>query len=239
MGSNQMRLQCASAVCGNGAREVSEQCDDGNTAECDGCSPSCRLEACGDGIVQCGEQCDEGAANGSTGNRCSSACAELPPALRVPGGGSRRLDCGLEFSAEIDPSTVPVARNGVPKPQLTCIDGSPTCDADATPGTCRIRLWACAGGGDPRIECSPSAIGARAILSPPASATGSLLRARLGLVQALSALPLPAGPGETCTPRIDLDVPVGGRGLVIRSRVHRSDDLRVDTDSLKLRCVTP
>lgn len=35
--------QPASAVCGNGTRESSEQCDDGNTADGDGCIAECRL----------------------------------------------------------------------------------------------------------------------------------------------------------------------------------------------------
>lgn len=34
----------AAPVCGNGAREVGEQCDDGNTAAGDGCSATCALE---------------------------------------------------------------------------------------------------------------------------------------------------------------------------------------------------
>ena len=34
----------AAAVCGNGTREASEQCDDGNTVNLDGCSAGCRFE---------------------------------------------------------------------------------------------------------------------------------------------------------------------------------------------------
>jgi cysteine-rich repeat protein len=36
----------ACPVCGDGRREDPEQCDDGNTAGCDGCSPDCLLEPC-------------------------------------------------------------------------------------------------------------------------------------------------------------------------------------------------
>jgi cysteine-rich repeat protein len=32
------------AVCGNGSLEAGEQCDDGNTLDGDGCSPTCRIE---------------------------------------------------------------------------------------------------------------------------------------------------------------------------------------------------
>jgi cysteine-rich repeat protein len=42
--------QCS--VCGNGALEFSEQCDDGNTVSGDHCSSTCKTEYCGDGIVQ-------------------------------------------------------------------------------------------------------------------------------------------------------------------------------------------
>lgn len=35
------------SICGNGVREASEQCDDGNYAEGDGCSSTCTLPACG------------------------------------------------------------------------------------------------------------------------------------------------------------------------------------------------
>jgi len=42
--------QCS--VCGNGALEFSEQCDDGNTVSGDHCSSTCKTEFCGDGIVQ-------------------------------------------------------------------------------------------------------------------------------------------------------------------------------------------
>jgi cysteine-rich repeat protein len=60
-------------VCGDGVLQTSngEECDDGNTADGDGCSSRCRLEIeepppppadpiCGNGIVEDGEQCDDG-----------------------------------------------------------------------------------------------------------------------------------------------------------------------------------
>jgi fibro-slime domain-containing protein len=80
---------CTTSTCGNKIKEGSEQCDDGNQATGDGCSPFCRLEpvcppgggacttACGDGLLlpidkQNGQECDDG--NTVSGDGCSSTC---------------------------------------------------------------------------------------------------------------------------------------------------------------------
>ncbi len=61
-------------VCGDGLlNQTSEQCDDGNTSNNDGCSSTCQTERCGDGIQQSGEDCDDG--NTSNNDGCSSTCA--------------------------------------------------------------------------------------------------------------------------------------------------------------------
>jgi cysteine-rich repeat protein len=52
-------------VCGDGTREASEECDDGNVFAADGCSPSCTREACGNGRIDPNESCDRGTANGN------------------------------------------------------------------------------------------------------------------------------------------------------------------------------
>jgi fibro-slime domain-containing protein len=74
---------CHRTVCGDGVKEGSEQCDDGNLIPYDGCSPTCTIEpkcngaggctgACGDGLVFPGEECDDG--NTASGDGCSSTC---------------------------------------------------------------------------------------------------------------------------------------------------------------------
>lgn len=61
------------AVCGNGALEPGEMCDDGNTDDGDGCDSSCARESfCGDGTVDGGEACDDG--NNRSGDGCRSDC---------------------------------------------------------------------------------------------------------------------------------------------------------------------
>ena len=84
---------CPAGVCGDGLVNTGEECDDGNTADSDGCSSSCAIESgfdcapigigtgpsicvsnavCGDGAVTAGEECDDG--NTVNGDGCSSTC---------------------------------------------------------------------------------------------------------------------------------------------------------------------
>jgi cysteine-rich repeat protein len=63
-------------ACGDGVKEGSEQCDDGNTVGGDGCSPTCAVEGCGNGVVDVGEGCDDGNTAGADG--CSAACQPEP-----------------------------------------------------------------------------------------------------------------------------------------------------------------
>src|SRR5438132_1247278 len=52
---------CQFEQCGNGILDPGEECDDGNTTPCDGCT-GCRVDFCGDGrrCLTGGEQCDDG-----------------------------------------------------------------------------------------------------------------------------------------------------------------------------------
>ncbi len=74
---------CHRTTCGDGVREGTEQCDDGNVVPYDGCGTTCKREpacvggacsgVCGDGIVFPGEACDDG--NTRDGDGCSATCA--------------------------------------------------------------------------------------------------------------------------------------------------------------------
>ena len=64
-------------VCGNGTIQGNEECDDGNTDACDGCSATCQDEpplVCGDSILNepWGEDCDDG--NQTDCDGCSADC---------------------------------------------------------------------------------------------------------------------------------------------------------------------
>ncbi|MEY4508511.1 MAG: hypothetical protein RLZZ450_633 [Pseudomonadota bacterium] len=75
------------AECGDGKRATSEECDDGNSNDGDGCDASCHKEAgfncpategacasvCGDKLLVLGEPCDDG--NSESGDGCSATCA--------------------------------------------------------------------------------------------------------------------------------------------------------------------
>ncbi|HEY0710065.1 MAG TPA: DUF4215 domain-containing protein, partial [Polyangia bacterium] len=84
-------MPCVRTTCGNGTREGSEQCDDGDNDLGDGCTPFCRAEpvcpagggacttSCGDGLllpvdIAGGQQCDDG--NTVSGDGCSATCQE-------------------------------------------------------------------------------------------------------------------------------------------------------------------
>jgi cysteine-rich repeat protein len=235
MRRNRITLACAPnpAVCGNGTLEIGETCDDGNTADCDGCSATCRLERCGDGIVACGEDCDHGSSNGTPGDPCSAECSEVPAPLRIPGGRSAS-DCTSEYALAI--GTPALVRGTLPATKQSCVDDDPTCDFDPTPGTCRFHLWACLGGADERISCAASGITSARVDRPSASQSGPAAAARAALVAAFDRLVLPQPAGEKCTRRIDLDLPAGRSKLTIRTQAQSANG-PTDRDNLKLGCL--
>ncbi len=58
--------------CADGVTTSSEECDDGNTSDGDGCSAVCTAEFCGDALLSGVEECDDG--NTSAGDGCSAVC---------------------------------------------------------------------------------------------------------------------------------------------------------------------
>jgi cysteine-rich repeat protein len=89
-----------------------EQCDDGGTVACDGCSALCSIERCGNGLVECMEMCDDG--NTTSGDGCSSMCVREPP---PPGCGNGVLEAGEMCDlgmANADRPAIEVSQSGGP-----------------------------------------------------------------------------------------------------------------------------
>ena len=63
---------CTAVVCGDGALDPGEECDDGNHRNGDGCRSDCSAPKCGDGVQEGFESCDDG--NRRDRDGCSVTC---------------------------------------------------------------------------------------------------------------------------------------------------------------------
>jgi len=242
MQRNGLHLSCdpAPAICGDGIVQSGEGCDDGNVTSCDGCSADCRSESCGNAIVECGEECDLGADNGGPDASCTSSCERLTPELRIPGNGARRFECAHEWSAQIAAADVPHDRAGLPKTSLTCTDGDPSCDRDPRRGICRMRIWSCFAGADPRLGCAAQPVSGATILAPKSTRRiTAAIPARAALAAAHAALKFPVANGEQCTPPEICELPVTTAWLELKIETQLSTARARDRDVLRLRCVAP
>ena len=167
--------QCASSVCdtlgsntcepanscGNGVLEGSEICDDGGTANGDGCNSSCELEngqpctnnnqcasnvcdtvgsntcepanSCGNGVLEGSEICDDG--NTSNGDGCSSACL-----LENGQSCSNNNECASGVCDTLGSNTcepADVCGNGTLDSGEACDDGG-TANGDGCNATCEL-----------------------------------------------------------------------------------------------------
>lgn len=74
--ANTCRCSPAPTVCGNGTREGTEECDDGNTLSCDGCNADCKTSRYDrttkktDNSNSCIVYCSTGATGSDTGKQC-------------------------------------------------------------------------------------------------------------------------------------------------------------------------
>lgn len=93
------------ASCGNGVVETTEECDDGNSNNNDGCKSNCLWEGaddswgsiCGNAVVEYGESCDDGNIGGCTSNclKNSGIPAGSVAGISVCGNGLKEIgeDC--------------------------------------------------------------------------------------------------------------------------------------------------
>ena len=167
--------------CGNGKLDDGEECDDGNTVSCDGCSSTCTIEGCGNGVVECGEQCDdhnttscdgcsstcqiEGCGNGvvECDEQCddhnTASCDKCSSTCRTEGCGNGIVECGEECeppgvggcSGDCAVFVPPGCGDGTKTDDEQCDDGN-VVDGDGCSHQCRIE--ACGNGTiDPGEEC--------------------------------------------------------------------------------------
>jgi hypothetical protein len=155
------------------------------------------------------------------------------PALRIPGGGSRRSDCLLETAVDIESPALD--GDGTPTNRQTCVDNDPGCDFDPAAGSCQFRVWLCFGGGDPRIECAADSVASIELKKPGTRDKGDLALLRQTLLDRLGALALPLSAGERCTQHVGVTVPAGRKDAKLSLKVRNSLGTR-DSDTIKLRC---
>ena len=129
---------CTYSVCGDGYHNMlSEECDDGNDSNEDGCVGPCLLNVCGDGYLNMGvEDCDD--QNMIDTDECTNAC--LAP---VCGDGIIWEDnetCDDQNDIDTDACTnacqLAICGDGILwEGEETCDDGNFD-DSDACPGSC-------------------------------------------------------------------------------------------------------
>ncbi|MGB5213658.1 MAG: DUF4215 domain-containing protein, partial [Anderseniella sp.] len=136
-------------LCGDGFLTAPEECEDGNTADGDGCSATCTIEvppACGDGNLDAGEECDDG--NNASGDGCTAACV-----IEVCGDGvvnnAGAEDCeppGTAVCTDTCTTRAPLCGDGFITPPEQCEDGN-TADGDGCSSSCMTEISPTCGDG--------------------------------------------------------------------------------------------
>ncbi len=138
MGGNQVNR------CGDGFRSISEDCDDGNNIDWDGCQANCTItpaNRCGDGRVADGEACDDG--NLVNGDGCSNQCV-VEVMIRCGDGianGNEQCDDGNLVSGDgcsmlCEREIVARCGDGMVNGNEQCDDGNQV-NTDACLNTCQ------------------------------------------------------------------------------------------------------
>lgn len=180
--------------------------------------------------------------------------ARYAPSLSILGGGSDKIDCGLEFQMAANPANVKLDKNGNPGPKQSCTDGDPTCDFDAVAGQCTLHLAMCLNVVDTRIPaCSVDATTAVIVKAPSAKDALGPKRpfddvnraALLALMDADGPILFPDGRDNDCA-FFNLVVPTSGakagtktlKFQSVFSQTDANDNVKTkkDSDALKLTC---
>ncbi|HSA60517.1 MAG TPA: DUF4215 domain-containing protein [bacterium] len=126
--------------CGDGFVAPTEECDDGNLTNGDGCNDTCQIEACGNGVLDAGEECDDG--NVADGDGCSANCTNEV----IPACGDDILQSGEECDdgntiagdgCAADCTLEPFCGDGTLDAGEGCDDGNKT-NNDGCSSTCAV-----------------------------------------------------------------------------------------------------
>ncbi|CAG8496622.1 8131_t:CDS:2, partial [Paraglomus brasilianum] len=135
-------LSCV--ICGDGIRQGSEECDDGNLDPGDGCDRECRSEVCGNFRVDFGEECDDG----PSGSKFCDANCKLRCGNGIVDSPDEECDDGPFGSDTCDSFCKFKCGNGiVDSPIEECDDGNKR-NGDGCSSTCK-REPLC-------VQCNPN-----------------------------------------------------------------------------------
>lgn len=129
----QAQTSGTASTCGNAKLEGTEACDDGNTADNDGCSNQCYHEiadgVCGNGTIDKYEQCDDG--DNVSGDGCTATCGQefchtydnttTPPTVT---SYLTTMESPYYAGVACPSDPQPAANTGTGEPTLTCADGT-------------------------------------------------------------------------------------------------------------------
>jgi len=120
------------------------------------------------------------------------------PVLEIPGGGSLKTDCAVEWLVQ-NPGQLGVVDNrGFPLRKQSCTQGDPACDFDSDPTQCTFHVGLCFNVDDDRLPlCNPSDVvkfevkkpSQRDVANPKKPAAGANRAALLGVVENVLKLP--------------------------------------------------
>jgi cysteine-rich repeat protein len=116
---------CVSSSCGDGVRADTEECDDGNTINGDGCDAGCRFSCLSSDVTRNCAPADECGGQGTCNNATHTCAAGTPlPDGHACAGGPNNVCSGGVCKA-------PVCGNAVVEPGEDC-DGGAGCKANCT-----------------------------------------------------------------------------------------------------------
>ncbi len=178
--------------------------------------------------------------------------------LLIPGPGSYKSECAIEFMLSNPAGAAVVDKNGNPAFKQSCTDGDPSCDFDDVPGQCTFQAALCVNNVDPRLpSCSTESLTAFVVKTPsekdalnPSKPGDDLNRAALlATVDADGPITIPDNRDNDCAPFNVVVVQKTGssgpkkttkkvkvQGTFIQQLPGSAPKRKKETDQLKLTC---